>query len=635
MNNIAELLLSNSDLECLPMSEAEVAKARMDALCKTEDVDVCEPLYAILERSAAHNPGGAAVSDSETSLTYSDLVVAVRVLSSQLFTKGVRPSTVVAVSGRRDAFSLVAFLAIERLGAVYLPIDPAWPSKRVREIFDNSNAATLVIVGPPPSPSASLAAVAAERAMPIVSVHERALQEDRAFDDDSDLLSTAPREDSIRYILYTSGSTGKPKGAAIEHQGMLNHLWAKVTDLNINKNDCIAQTAPLTFDISLFQMLAALLVGGRVHFVDDVSAHTPALLLTAVLKNDVTILELVPSMLAILLQECERVGSHAVEGLRCLIATGEALPPSLVRRWFASIPNVPIVNAYGPTECSDDVTHHMLLAPDAHELRVPIGSPIANVTLHVLSEEDGRFRSCSEGEAGELFVGGRCVGRGYVGDPVRTRASFFQDPICSTATGRLYRTGDVVRRLPLGELDYLGRKDRQIKLHGVRIEIGEIEEVIRQHELVTAAAVVSVSYLHSGFCSIKDGGEKQGVQLIAFICGAASHEDGVRSFLLTRLPLALMPHEIITLPELPTTSNGKVNHGLLERVAIARLRSREDNSSGMVGIMMEHRTLSNCLERDPALRSKINSSNASFNEATWLVLQCLCDGGIVDFQRTD
>jgi non-ribosomal peptide synthetase component F len=179
-----------------------------------------------------------------------------------------------------------------------------------------------------------------------------------------------------------------------------------------------------------------------------------------------------------------------LEGLRWMLATGEELPTEVARRWLTEMPQASLVNAYGPTECSDDVTHHTVVPEDLDLLRLPIGTPIVNSRLYVLRREDDGWYACEPGETGELFVGGVCVGRGYVGDHDRTRDAFFLDPFRDTPTGRLYRTGDAVTVLPQGALQYLGRVDRQVKIAGVRMELGEIEAVLQRHPAVGAAAVV-------------------------------------------------------------------------------------------------------------------------------------------------
>ncbi|WP_143220187.1 AMP-binding protein, partial [Actinomadura sp. CNU-125] len=285
--------------------------------------------------------------------------------------------------------------------------------------------------------------------------------------------------------------------------GMLNHLWAKIIDLGMTDADTVAFTAPLGFDISIWQMLAPLLLGGRVEIVADGVAHDAPAFARLVDERAVTVVELVPTMVRHLLDDLpERLDGPPFPGLRWMIATGEELPAELSRRWLEAVPHARLLNAYGPTECSDDVTHHTVTAADLELLRLPIGTPVVNARLYVLrSLDDGTWAACDIGETGELFVGGVVVGRGYLGDPDRTREAFYRDPFGESPTGRLYRTGDAVRLLRAGAggadrptLQYLGRVDRQVKISGVRMELGEIEAVLQRHPSVGAAAVVVHEY---------------------------------------------------------------------------------------------------------------------------------------------
>lgn len=238
-------------------------------------------------------------------------------------------------------------------------------------------------------------------------------------------------------------------------------------------------------------MLCPLVVGGEVVVVGDSTAHDSVAFARLVDEQRVTVVELVPTMVRLLMDDLAAApAAGRLEGLRWMLATGEELPTEVARRWLQEMPQAGLVNAYGPTECSDDVTHHTVLPADLDLLRLPIGTPVVNSTLYVLRREDDGWYACAPGETGELFVGGVCVGRGYVGDHDRTRDAFFRDPFGETPTGRLYRTGDAVTVLPQGALQYLGRVDRQVKIAGVRMELGEIEAVLQRHPAVGAVAVV-------------------------------------------------------------------------------------------------------------------------------------------------
>src|SRR5690606_13066802 len=352
--------------------------------------------------------------------------------------------------------------------------------------------------------------------------------------------------DDLAYVLFTSGSTGLPKGAMVHRAGMNSRLLAKVDDLALTGADVVVQNAALTFDISVWQMVAALVVGGRTAVYGDETALDATGLFVRAERDGVTVLEVVPSLLRAALDAWDTVAGSApgLADLRKLVVTGEALPPDLCARWFARYPGIEIVNAYGPTECSDDVTHATLTAEVD---RVPIGSAVRNTRLYVLDEA---MRPVPVGVRGELFVGGVGVGRGYLDDPVKTAAAFVPDPFGAVPGARLYRTGDVVRYLPGGELEFLGRRDHQVKIRGQRIELGEVENALRALPEGTDAVVVS---------RIDGVGQ---LRLVGYVTGTDGAER-IRQELARTLPEAMVPSAVVCLDEMPLTANGKVDRAAL------------------------------------------------------------------------
>ncbi|MFB4314447.1 amino acid adenylation domain-containing protein [Actinomadura sp. 21ATH] len=499
---VAGRLPARDALPVLGIAAAEAARAaglaERHGMVREPAGDLADPLIARVERFAAERDRPA-VTDAGRTLTYGELAAEARRLAALLEGEGAGPGVVVGVGGERRATVVAAFLAIELVGALYVPADATWPAGRVRDVLAQAGAPLLLVVDEGETAPALLDG-AAEAGARVVRARDAAGRAPWA----GPARLEAP--DQPRYVLFTSGSTGRPKGAVVEHQGMVNHLYAKIVDLGLTGADAVAQTAPLGFDISVWQMLCPLLLGGRVVVVGDDAAHDPAALARTVAAEAVTVVELVPTMVRHLLDDLDGERA-ALSGLRWMIATGEELPAELARRWLAAMPHARLLNAYGPTECSDDVTHHTVTAADLDLLRLPIGTPIAGTRLYVLRRDDeeaggdGTWAACDVGETGELFVGGVCVGRGYLGDFERTRDAFYQDPFEDGPTGRLYRTGDAVRLLPPGAggedrpvLQYLGRVDRQVKISGVRMELGEIEAVLQRHPSVGAAAVVVHEY---------------------------------------------------------------------------------------------------------------------------------------------
>jgi len=543
----------------LPLPESERAAAKAAALSRTEEYDLAQPVIAQVERLASTRPDHPAVQDKTRTLGYAELARQVRRVAADLERAGVRAGEVVAVGGVRGADVVTAFLALEVLGAVYLPVDANWPSVRIQDVLTDSRAVLLLTTG------------AAESWTALRRAAETAGCPTRAVTPGTDLLTGPARLKSveqIQYVLYTSGSTGRPKGALIEHQGMLNHLWAKVQDLGLGPQDRVAQTAPLGFDISVWQMLAPLLVGGTVQIFDDAEAQDGARLLRSAAELGTTVLEIVPTLIRFLLDAAgERPADGLVPKLRWMIATGEELPPALARRWLETFPGIGLLNAYGPTECSDDVTHAVLVMPEPSARHLPIGGPIGNVTLYVLRRTDDGYAACPPGEPGELFVGGVCVGRGYLGDADRTAQAFFEDPF--TGRGRLYRTGDAVRQLPSKELEYLGRIDRQVKLGGVRMELAEIEAVLSTHPAIAGCAVTLVKSVEDGALVTRESTaavpSSAPARLVAYLTptGIPWSPQEVRAHLAELLPQSMIPKTYVELDRLPLTPNGKIDYATL------------------------------------------------------------------------
>jgi acyl-coenzyme A synthetase/AMP-(fatty) acid ligase/aryl carrier-like protein len=344
--------------------------------------------------------------------------------------------------------------------------------------------------------------------------------------------------------MYTSGSTGKPKGVMVEHRGMVNHVLAKLADLEMGADCVLAQNGPPTFDIVVWQCLAPLVVGGRVVVFPDAIAEDPALLVDEIERRGVTVLQIVPSMLRALLDEAE-TRKPQLASLRWMVPTGEALPTELCRRWLALYPHIPILNTYGSTECSDDQCHDAIRALDAADDAVAIasiGRPIHNMAAYVL---DATLEPVPPGVVGELYIGGIGVGRGYIGDPERTLAAFVPDPF---SDGRLYRTRDLARRRPSGRIDFLGRVDNMIKLRGFRIEPGEIEAALVAHPAVAAAAVIAQPHPSA-----------ERVLVGYVVAKSAVTAEELREHLAARLPQYMVPTTFSFLDALPLTANGKLD----------------------------------------------------------------------------
>jgi amino acid adenylation domain-containing protein len=497
----------------------------------------------------------AVVSESEE-VSYRELNERANQVAQWLRAAGVGADAVVGLLAERSVGLLIGMLGLFKVGAAYLPLDPRQPGWRQQQVVQQSGIKLVLASGEYGDELREALAGLPEAAQPQIQELEQAWQAGSPWSKAAVIGESWPAQ--LAYVIYTSGSTGVPKGAMITQAGMVNHLCAKVAELELGAGDRVAQTATQSFDISVWQFLAALLVGGQVRLVSDEVGLDPQALLRLVKETGVTVLETVPSMLGALLEELEAGSGNGVAGaerlgqLRWLIATGEALGPELCRRWAAvGAGQTRLLNAYGPTECANDVTHYEVReAPAAGVVRTPIGRALGNTRLYVVNKA---LTLLPRGVVGELYVGGVGVGRGYLQDAARTALSFGPDPFSGASGERLYRTGDLVRQRADGELEYVGRIDQQVKVRGYRIELGEIEAVLSGHAAVQAAVVVLA----------EERGERR---LVGYVVRqAAGNGNGavgvneLRAYLRERLPEYMVPQTLVLLAQLPLTANGKID----------------------------------------------------------------------------
>lgn len=485
------------------------------------------------EAQVEQTPDAVAVSGGEEAWSYRQLDTAANRVAQGLLALGHAPESVVGVLAERGPAFIATFLGILKAGLAYVPLDPQQPRDRQRRVLASSGARVLLVDAANASAALDLGA-----GCPVVSLEQTLLAHPSV---QRPGLRLAPQ--ALAYVVTTSGSTGIPKAAMVEHAGFLNHTLAFQDLFELSARDVVAQTAAQSFDISIWQMLTALLVGGRTHVVADPVTRDPEALLAELEHEGVTVLQLVPVMLAALVE----AAPGRATSLRVVSATGESLSPELLRRTLETLPSVQVANAYGPTECSDDVALSLHSRPVE---RVPIGTPLPNLRLYVLDRWQGLLEP---GLVGELCVGGVGVGRGYVGAPGTTALAFVPDPFAPEPGARAYRTGDLARWLPDGQLEFLGRRDQQVKVRGFRIELGEVEAALGSHPQVAGTAVVAVPGA---------GGNR----LVAFIVGRG---DGtvdageLRDWAGRTLATAMHPALYLALGALPTTPAGKVDRAAL------------------------------------------------------------------------
>jgi amino acid adenylation domain-containing protein len=349
---------------------------------------------------------------------------------------------------------------------------------------------------------------------------------------------------NLAYVIYTSGSTGRPKGVLIEQAGMLNHLLAMKEELKLDEGSRIAQNASFTFDISVWQLLNALIVGGSTVLYSQDVILDPTLFIKRVTGDRITILQVVPSYLKALMDMREEVDEECYGHLRYMLVTGEAVSQSLLKKWFSRFPNIRVVNAYGPAEAADDITLHVMdIAPS--ESNVPVGKPIRNMKIYIL---DNWGNPCPVGVEGEICTSGIGVGRCYLNDEKRSHERFVTDPFLPERGYRMYKTGDVGKWRQDGTVEFIGRKDNQVKIRGHRIELGEIENALLQYAGVEETVVI----VHED-----RSGDKS---LVAYLVSRNRPDtELLRNHLAAKVPLYMIPSWFILLEKMPLTENGKID----------------------------------------------------------------------------
>ncbi|MDU9393633.1 non-ribosomal peptide synthase/polyketide synthase [Pseudomonas sp. zfem002] len=491
---------------------------------------------ALFEEQVAAHPQRIAVTCLAREHSYEELNSAANRLGHALIAAGVAFDQPIALLAERGPDLLGMIVGSFKAGAGYLPLDPALPNQRLSGVIGQSGAPVLVC-------SAECEAQARELLVGLEGVQLLVWEQVQQAGHSVVNPGRYSGPDNLAYVIFTSGSTGLPKGVMVEQRGMLNNQLSKVPYLDLSEQDVIAQTASQSFDISVWQFLAAPLFGARVDIVPNDIARDPQALLAHVTQQGITVLESVPSLIQGLLAE-ERVN---LDGLRWMLPTGEAMPPELAKQWLLRYPQIGLVNAYGPAECSDDVAFFRVDLQATESTYLPIGTPTDNNLIYLL---DDALELVPLGAVGELCVAGTGVGRGYVSDTRRTVPVFVPNPFGAPGE-RLYRTGDLARRRADGVLEYVGRADHQVKIRGYRIELGEIETRLLEHPAVRETVVLDI-----------DG--PQGKQLAAYLVPRSAIDvDQLKASLKANLPDYMVPTHFVVLDAMPLTPNGKLDRKAL------------------------------------------------------------------------
>ncbi len=537
----ADPTLRVGDLELLDATEHTLVlrywndtEFPLDAALPRVSDDAAATLVSLFEAQVARGPEATAVTFEGTSLSYAEFAARVHRLARWLIEAGVGPESLVALGMRRSIDLVVGMYAVTAAGGAYVPLDPDHPADRTRYILDTARPVRVLTTS---------------RDAADLPVDDRAVEIDRL---ELDEFADGPLTDADRvaplypantaYVIFTSGSTGRPKGVAVSHAAIVNRLVWMHAQYGLAADDVVLQKTPATFDVSVWEFFWPLQVGARLVVAKPDGHRDPAYLADLIAAEGVTVTHFVPSMLAIFVAT---ESSRELE-LRNVFASGEALPAATAQR-LRELTGARLHNLYGPTEAAVDVTYHEVT--DADTGSVPIGAPVFNTKVYVLDE---RLQPVPVGVAGELYLAGAQLARGYVARPDLTADRFVASPFGDGE--RLYRTGDLVVWTPAGELEYLGRTDFQVKLRGQRIELGEIESALTALDTVAQAVVVVRA------------DERAGDQLVAYLipaAGASIAAETVKTELSQRLPVYMVPTAFVVLDEFPLNASGKLDRRAL------------------------------------------------------------------------
>lgn len=502
--------------------------------------DLC--LHELFEAQVEQTPDTIAVVFEEQHLTYQELNQKANQLAYYLSTTGVGPEVPVGLYIERSLEMIIGILGILKAGGIYVPLDPSYPQERLAFMLEDTQLATVMTTTHllPKLPHTTLRAVCLDaESATIFPVCVTPLPNQRRPELSSDCSA---------YIIYTSGSSGKPKGVLNTHRALSNRLHWMCKSIAFTSNDRFVQKTPFSFDASLWEFFVPWMTGASLVLARPGGHQDSAYLISLLAEQSITVLQLVPSMLQALLYE---QGISTCTSLQHVFCGGEKLSLEVLQRFYTSL-NAQLHNLYGPTEASIDATYWACTPRIQRD--VPIGRPIANTEIYLL---DDHMQPVPIGVPGELHIGGVGLARGYLNRPDLTAEKFIPNPFVGAACSlgaRLYKTGDIARYWPDGSIEYLGRRDHQVKLHGYRIELGEIEAILSQHPAIRQCVTIIRE---------DEPGNKRLVAYMILQENTSTPPNDLRQFLQQRLPFFMIPSLFVPLPTLPRLPNGKINHKAL------------------------------------------------------------------------
>jgi amino acid adenylation domain-containing protein/non-ribosomal peptide synthase protein (TIGR01720 family) len=564
---IIEQVINNVEIKISDISfltERESKQLLLDFNNNAQDYPINKTIPELFAEQVRQTPNRIAIVDEQTTLTYQQLNEQANQLARLLLNSGVQPQEFIGIYKQRDINFLIAILAVLKVGAVYVPLDNTYPAERINYMLSNSQVRFLltdtntikVLLNANKSHS-QLKYLLCLDSQTETTLDDLTILGNQYW---QNLSTTNPAINQTgiapAYMIYTSGSTGLPKGTIIRHNGAINHIYAQYDALNLNSELTFLQSAPASSDISIWQFLAPLLIGGKTIIINTETVCNPEKLLQIIQQNKITLVEFVPVILKSLLDYCSSLPTEKrlLPSLQWLMVTGETVSVDLVNNWLQLYPTIPVINAYGPSEAADDITQDIITQPIPSDRRsVTIGKPLANLNLYIL---DRNLQLLPIGVPGEICVSGYGVGLGYWQNEEKTQASFIPNPFVEKIYesplphSLIYKTGDLGRWLADGRIEYLGRIDNQVKIRGFRLELGEIEAQLQQHPGIKDNVVI----VREDILNNK--------RLVAYIVPQVDEKElsgELRSFLKQRLPEYMLPSSFIVLDKIPLTPSGKID----------------------------------------------------------------------------
>jgi D-alanine--poly(phosphoribitol) ligase subunit 1 len=524
---------------------ARIAQFNRTEMAFPDNVSLQELIEAQIDK---HSSGTAVICDHDTvfgapSLTYAQLNDKVNQLAHLLRTEGVGPGHIVALMVERSFAMTIGILGIVKAGAAYLPVPPDNPADRIDYMLKVGGVKVLLVQKK----------TAGRIGFGGLIINLDDLDVYRGSTANPAILN---KPQDLAYVIYTSGSTGKPKGVMIEHRSLVNRLHWMQQAYPIDRGDVILQKTPYSFDVSVWELFWWALQGAGLCFLMPGGERNPLAIVQTIKKHHVSVMHFVPSMLNVFLEYLEGKDAGVLRSLasvRQVFASGEALTPSHVKKFndiLGSKTGARLTNLYGPTEATVDVSYFDCPAHNDFE-SIPIGRPIHNTRLYVI--RDGQ--QVAIGETGELCIAGVGLARGYLNNAALTAEKFTDNPV--NPGERIYRTGDVARWLPDGNIEYLGREDHQVKIRGLRIELGEIENTIREYPGITDCVALVKKY------------SENIILIIAYVvCKSDLKVAGLKGYLKKHLPDYMIPNHFEKIDEIPLTPSGKADRKALPEPVI-------------------------------------------------------------------